>query len=145
MKNILFIVFICLIAYSCSSSKKTLSSNLDPIVNKENDTVIISGDNLEYDIIIIESGFNSWLMTRAKSKEFYTLSFLESKNIRYVIEWNLRVLQPSKYNSNLYEMQINYNQGTAYGFDVNYKLYNYFVFFQNTYNQNLLGGRVPIN
>ena len=145
MKNILIIVFICLVAYSCCSSKRTLDSNSDTVLNIENDTVIISDDKLEYDIIIIEHGFNTWFETRAKPEEFYSLSFLESKNIRYVVEWNSRVLQPLKYSSNLYEMQINYTQGIDYGFDLNYKLYNYFTFFQNRYNQNLLGGRVPIN
>jgi hypothetical protein len=49
-------------------------------------------------------------------------------------EWN-RVLQPSL-QWNLYEMTINYNQNIDYGYEVNYLIYNYMVYFQNTYKQN---------
>ncbi len=48
-------------------------------------------------------------------------------------------------NPNLYELQIDYQSNIDYGYDVNYKLYNYFVYFQNRYKQNLLGGRIPPN
>ena len=70
---------------------------------------------------------------------------LENKNIFYVQAWNDRVLQPQRFSPNLYEMQINYQQSIDYGYEVNYKLYNYFIYFQNKYKQNLLGGRVPVN
>ena len=144
MKNLLLALVILVIAFSCNSSKKT-TTNINKPEAQVGDTLTISSDKLEYDIIIIEPGFNTWLISQAKPKSFYSQSYLESKNIRYVIEWNSRVLQPQRYNPNLYEMQINYQQGTDYGYDVNYKLYNYFVYFQNHYNQNLLGGRVPLN
>jgi hypothetical protein len=54
----------------------------------------------------------------------------------WVGEWNRRVLQPFRYNQNLYEMTINYNQNIDYGYEVNYlQLYG---LFQNTYKQKLL-------
>jgi hypothetical protein len=53
--------------------------------------------------------------------------------------WNDRVLQPFAYNPNLYEMQIDYQPNIDYGYEVNYKLYNYFVYFQLTYKQRLAG------
>jgi signal peptidase I len=50
-----------------------------------------------------------------------------------------RVLQPFSYNRNLYEMTINYNQNVIMdGYEVNYLIYNYMVYFQNTYKQKLL-------
>lgn len=54
-----------------------------------------------------------------------------------VMEWNQRVTQPQFYDSNLYEMQINYEQGVGYGYEVNYQLYNYLIYFQRKYNQRL--------
>ena len=108
----------------------------------ENDTIRIANDDLEYEIIIIEPGFNSWLVSTAKPKHFYSQNYLETKNIIYVTEWNNRVLLPFQYNPNLYEMQIDYQQGIDYGYEVNYKLYNYFIYFQLKYNQRL-AGRVP--
>jgi hypothetical protein len=148
MKNILLILIIVSIAFSCNSSKKTAKDNSLERANATTelgDTLRISNDSLEYDVIIIEPGFNTWLMTQAKPEGFYTQSFLETRNIRYVSEWNRRVLLPNRFNTNLYELRIDYQQGIDYGYEVNYKLFNYFVYFENNYNQNLLGGRIRQN
>jgi len=144
----LFIIYLLFINFwSCISTEK-LPVKKDPIQDPKtiaNDTLKISNEELEHDIIIIESGFNSWLATKAKPKGFYNQIRLENMNLKYVREWNARVLQPEKYSSNLYESQIFYNENINYGYDVNYKLFNYFIYFQNQYNQNLLGGRIPTN
>ncbi|WP_034059024.1 DUF6146 family protein [Lacinutrix jangbogonensis] len=145
MKNALFLVTIIAMVFACSSAKESTTQKNQAVQVKKGDTIRISGDNLEYDVIIIEPGFGSYLSSTAKPEGFYTQSFMESRNIRFVQEWNRRVLMPSRFNSNLYEMEINYRQGINYGYDVNYKMYNYFIYFQNRYNQNLLGTRVPQN
>jgi len=145
MKNILLIITILVFVFACNTSKKVVPAKNETIKVKTGDTIKISGDNLEYDVIIIEPGFGTYLAINAKPKGFYNQNFLENRNLRYVQEWNRRVLSPSRYNSNLYEFEINYRQGIDYGYDVNYKMYNYFIYFQNKYNQNLLGTRVPPN
>ena len=78
----------------------------------------------------------------AKPEGFYSQQYMETRNYQYVIEWNQRVLQPQRYNPSLYEMQIDYQPNTDYGYDVNYKLYNYFIYFQLTYKERL-GSFVP--
>lgn len=145
MKNTFLLLAITIIIFACNTSKKAIASENKTTHVKTGDTIKISANNLEYDVIIIEPGFGTYLASTAKPEGFYTQTYLESKNIRYVQEWNRRVLLPSQYNSNLYEMEINYQQGINYGYNVNYKIYNYFIFFQNKYNQNLLGARVPQN
>jgi len=105
----------------------------------EQDTVRIANDKLEYEILIIEPGFNFWLESRAKPEGYYSQEFLENRNKLYVTEWNSRVLQPQRYNPNLYEMQIDYQPFIDYGYEVNYKLYNYFIYFQIHYKQQLTG------
>ena len=62
---------------------------------------------------------------------------METRNMAMVTNWNNRVLQPQQYDINLYEMQIDYQPGVDYGYEVNYKLYNYFIYFQLTYKQQL--------
>jgi hypothetical protein len=116
-----------------------LTSNKETNRNTVSDTIKISNPEMGYDIVIIEQGFNFWLETQAKPKFYFNQKSLENKNQRLVREWNARVLNPSQYKSDLYEMQINYQSGIDYGYDLNYKLYNYFIFFQNKYKQNLLG------
>lgn len=140
MKPYIYLLLILGFLMSCNTSKRI------PIKNNEeankitaNDTLKIANDELEYEIIIVEPGFNYWLASRAKPKGYYSQQFLENRNYLYVTEWNQRVQQPSRYNPNLYEMQIDYQPGIDYGYDVNYKLYNYFIYFQLTYKQQLAG------
>tara|TARA_R110002167_G_scaffold41832_3_gene127676 strand:+ start:1503 stop:1961 length:459 start_codon:yes stop_codon:yes gene_type:complete len=129
----------------CNSSKQVIVPTDEEKIafNKTvGDTVHIASDKTEYEILIIEPGFNFWLRSLAKPEGFYGQSYLENRNRIYVIEWNNRVLQPQRYSPNLYEMQIDYNPNIDYGYEVNYKLYYYFVYFQRKYNQRL-GPFVP--
>ena len=142
MKKLVLLICFITAFYSCNSSKRIASSS-DEVNVIEEDTVRIANNDLEYEIIIIEPGFNTWLITTARPEGYYSQSFLESRNIQYVAEWNRRVLNSTQFNSNLYEMQIDYRQGTDYGYEVNYKLYNYFIYFQRRYKQKL-AGYVPI-
>jgi hypothetical protein len=104
-----------------------------------NDTIRIANEELEYEVIIIDPGYSSWLASRAFSRNYHSQSYLENKNKLWITEWNSRVLQPFRYNPNLYEMTINYDQNVDYGYEVNYLIYNYLVYFQNTYKQKLFG------
>jgi len=138
MKNTVLILLICLGAISCNTAKKA-NTNKDMISNVEEDTVKIANEDLEYEIIIIEPGFNTWLLSIAKPEGYYSQSFLETRNQMLVSEWNSRVLQPHRYNPSLYEMRIDYDPNIDYGYEVNYKLYNYFIYFQITHKQQLTG------
>jgi len=103
------------------------------------DTVTIANKALEYEVIIIDPGFSTWLLTRAYPRGYHSEAYLENKNRLYVAEWNNRASQPMRYNSNLYEMQINYDNAIHYGYEVNYLIYNYMIYFQNTNKQQLYG------
>lgn len=104
---------------------------------EEEKPVTISNEEVEYEITIIDPGFDFWLRSIARPEGYYSQNFLESRNSIMVIEWNQRVLLPLQFNPNLYMMQIDYQLGIDYGYEVNYKLYNYFIFFQRKYNQRL--------
>ncbi|KAB5491655.1 MULTISPECIES: DUF6146 family protein [Flagellimonas] len=125
---------------SCTTQKQAVDvSNEEQAVFNSDDEqpVEIKDEETEYEIIIIEPGFYTWLQSIARPEGYYSQSFLENRNAIMVTNWNQRVLQPSMYNPNLYEMQINYDPNIDYGYEVNYKLYNYFVYFQRKYNQRL--------
>lgn len=137
--GILFFTLL-LIVGSCNSSKKTIQPTDEEkkaFSQTEGDTVQIASDKTEYEIIIIEPGFNYWLQSIAQPEGYYSQSYLENRNQIYVMNWNQRVLLPSQYDPNLYEMQIDYNPNIDYGYEVNYKLYNYFIYFQRRYKQRL--------
>lgn len=138
MKKLLNILIILAFILSCKSyntSQVINHDSEDALV--EPDTVSISSDETDYEIIIIEPGFRQWLIGTARPRGFHSQTFLESRNALLVQSWNQRNLQPQVYDPSLYELRIDYDVNTDYGYEVNYLLYNYFVYFQLKYNQRL--------
>jgi hypothetical protein len=139
MKNHIYIAGVILaVIISCTSSKSIVSKS-DQVIATQNDTIRIANEELEYEVIIIDSGFNTWLVSRAFPRRYHSQSFMENKNRLWIIEWNTRVLESFRYDPNLYGMTINYNSSIDYGYEVNYLIYNYLVYFQNTNKQKLFG------
>lgn len=142
MKNSIYVIAIFLLAIlGCNTTKSTLTSS-NKVLTTQNDTIRIANDELQYEVIIIDPGFSSWLASKAYPRGYHSQSYLENKNQIYVGEWNRRVLQPQQYSPNLYEMTIDYQPHIDYGYEVNYLIYNYMIYFQNTYKQKL-NGYVP--
>lgn len=141
MKALVVIAILLLILIGCNTSKPAMAPN-EASPKQHNDTIKIVNEELEYEVIIIEPGFDFWLESTAYPRGYLSQSYMETKNYQYVLEWNNRVLQPQLYPSHLYEMTIDYRPGINYGYEVNYLIYNYMIYFQNKYNQRLYG-RVP--
>ncbi len=93
MRYFAFILVSVIIFYSCNSGRTTIKNNSsDTTLVSKNDTIHITNEELEYEIIIIEIGFDSWLVTQPPMGH-YGLPYLESKNRLYVLEYNNRVHQ----------------------------------------------------
>ncbi len=132
MKHFIWILSIAVMIFSCDSGKTVMQGDSsDPEV--KNDTIVITNPDLEYEIIIIEPGFDSWLITQ-KPRGFYGLTYLENKNRRFTIEYNMRVYD-TRYSTKLYTQEIYYDPNIRYGYEVNYLLYNYFIYFKEKYKQ----------
>lgn len=142
MKKLLFITLIIFFLASCHFTKNVPTKQGNESTVTKADTIRIANDSLQYEIVIIDLGYTSWLASQARPRGFYSESFLENRNQIYTVEWNNRVLQPQRYSPNLYEMSINYDASIHYGYEVNYLLYNYFVYFQIA-NKQALSGFVP--
>lgn len=138
----LLILILGLIIISCATHKTPITKNKTQ-EHQSSDTIKIANKDIEYEVIIIDPGFNFWLNSMAYPRGFYTQTYLENKNRLYVNEWNNRFLQPQRYSRDLYEMSIDYDSNINYGYEVNYLIYNYMVYFQNNYRQKLYG-RVPL-
>ena len=138
---LLIILFVFVFVFlGCGTTKEVVAiSDAEKLAfnETEGDTIHIANEKTEYEIIIIEPGFNAWLQSIARPVGYHTQSYLETRNQVLVTNWNQRVLQPQRFNPNLYELQIDYRSDVDYGYEVNYKLYNYFVYFQRKYNQRL--------
>lgn len=132
MKYLLTILVIAICIFSCDSSKFVVTGKND---QKSSDTLRIANDSLDYEILILEPGFDSWLVTQPP-KGYHSIEYLESKNYLYVLEYNNRVYDP-RYPQNLYPQSIDYDPNVHYGIDVNYLLFNYFKYFEQKYRQKL--------
>ena len=86
MKYLIVISIILASLISCNSNKTTISNNS---TSSNNDTIRIANDELEYEIIIFEIGFKSWLPTQPPMGH-YGLNYLESNNRLFVLEYNNR-------------------------------------------------------
>jgi hypothetical protein len=136
MKNVVVILIVFAFVLGCNSQKTMADKTV-----AAKDTVKIANDSLGYEVMIADAGFNSWLAGRAYPRNYYSQTYLEAKNRIWVYEWNIRATNPQNYRD-LYDMQIDYSPTVNYGYEVNYLLYNYLVYFQNKFGQKL-GGRVP--
>ena len=132
MKNLFYFLIVGLFIFSCATSPKKIKTSTS---TTSEEAVRIANDSLEYEITIIDPGFNTYLLTIAKPANYYSQNYYELKNKFYVAEWNIRVRNPFNYNSNIYENIIDYDFNVDYGLDVNYKLYNYFKFVEYKYKQ----------
>ncbi|PQB04478.1 DUF6146 family protein [Aureitalea marina] len=132
MRSFLIVLGAIITMASCNSTKNTAAQSNEQV----SDTIRIANDSLEYEIIIIENGFYNWLVTQFP-EEYYSLGFLENQNRFYVAEYNRRVINPLSFDKDLYIFTINYDPKVSYGKEVNYLLYNYFLYFERTYDQKL--------
>jgi Family of unknown function (DUF6146) len=94
----------------------------------------ISVDSLEYRLIILDPGFETWLFSKPP-ESFYSNDYYAQKNRFYVTEWNQRYMSDK---NGLYDNYIDYKPGIDYGIDLNYKLYYYFRYFEEKNNVHLL-------
>jgi hypothetical protein len=130
-----FVMIILFFAFAASNTaaEKTLHSSLpfpDTLSIQESDTT-------EYEILIIETGYENWMATNARPKWYYSNEYYRNKNRFFVIDWNNRVLETM--HTPPFEDRIEYNPHIDYGLDVNYKLYWYFKFMEHKYGINLRG------
>jgi len=131
----LIILLLAASVMSCSIQKQGTKQAFEDS-KVDNDTIRIANDSLEYEIIIIEPGFNAWLATE-RPRGYYGLNYMEQRNRFYVTTYNIRAINPLRWGPNLYPMQINYENNVDYGYEVNYLLYHYFLYFEEKYNQRL--------
>lgn len=100
------------------------------------DTLKITGDTVTYELIIVDPEYDVWLLTKP-SMNYHSNEYYRLKNISYVREWNYRYQNSGKYRGN-YDSYIDYNPRIKYDIALNYRLYYYFVYFEEKNNIKLV-------
>lgn len=132
--GILFLGFVIQCQSTPIVSSKTLE---DPSV--KGDTIRIANEELEYEVIILDVNFSGWFFSNARPRGYYNQEYLEARNRIWIAEYNRRVMNPFQYSTMQYPQAIDYQPNINYGYEVNYMLFNYFVYFQTTNHTNLGG------
>lgn len=134
--RLLFIFAFIGLLIACDAAKNSANTDKTNLDQSKMDTIKIENEKLDYQIIIMDIGFDAWLSTQ-RPETYYEQSYLEIKNKFYVTQWNQRVMSPTHFNPNLYQQLIDYDHKIDYGLEVNYKLFMYFQFFQFKYRERL--------
>jgi hypothetical protein len=130
--SIIFGVILLILATACGIQKSTSV----PVTQKV-EVKTAAEDSVEYELIVFDPGFETYLLTVPYSKNFYSKEYYRSWNILYSAEWNIRYHNPLTYRS-FYESEIPYDATIDYGLDFNYRLYHFFRYIEKEYNIKLL-------
>lgn len=136
-KNFVMLLFSFLF-WSCTNQVVSPASEKP---KEENSLKLEKNDEDEYDIIVLDPQYETYLRSIAMPMNYYSEQYYKSKNEIYVTEWNLRHSQPFKYDPDFYAVSIDYDPQTDYGINLEYKLFNFFQFINWKYKVNLGFGR----
>ena len=98
---------------------------------KVGDNIVLDDGQEEYELIIIDPGFQTWFASRAKPINYYSLSYYESQNKRYVSTWN--ELFSAYGGRSPFENRIDYEFNKNYGLELNYQLFWCFKYIESLY------------
>lgn len=131
-KNI-FTVFTILLMALMSACVVGGRTNIDKPASPN--LVNVEEEEEEYELTIIDPGYQSWKITNVQPINFYSPAYYKIRNQQYVAAWNEKVNQQARYNSANYpfENRIDYNPNIDYGVELDYELYWYFRYIQNLY------------
>ncbi len=94
-----------------------------------------ASDSTQYELIVDEPGYISWMATNSKPEWYHEKEFYHSWNILFTTEFNYRVLHSNS--GHPFTERINYDPQTDYGTEVEFKLYWYFKFIEYKYKTRL--------
>lgn len=122
MKNLILIPALLFVILACSGQKEATKTNVQLKPGQ---------DSSEYEILIIEPGFDNWYLTNFSQAKDRSNDYYREQNRNAVISWNNDFLSGRR--SNVISTRIDYQPESDYGIDVNRKMYWYFRYIEETY------------
>ena len=124
MKNLLLLFLFAFLLQNCTPIWTTGIGQVTSIKPEKN-------ESNEWDLIVMDAQYDSFLASEARPKSMYTEQYLKSKNTFLVQEWNSYYY--SRAYSKVIESTIDYNPSEKYGLDFEYKLYQVFAMVNSRY------------
>ena len=132
MNRFIYILFLSVFITSCNPQQQIQQSAT------ENKLTFEPNEDGEYDIIVFDPQYETFLLSVARPKTFYSYDYLKNKNRFYVTTWNQRHQNPTFYNPDLYAVSIDLDPNIEYGLDFEFKLFQFFQFIEWKYGVRLM-------
>lgn len=131
MKQVLFLLMIILFAAACKTQKSVVNVSKSEVQAGAEDSV-------EYDVEMFDHKFDIWYEQYKKPSMYRSQSYYESWNRQYVTAWNAKCARGGK--DWPFEPVVGYNPNEDYGFELNHKLFYYFMYVENVLKIKILPG-----
>ena len=126
----LFIIVAFALILSCSSTK-----NLPENANTQDNV----SDSTEYEMIVMDPGFENWFTVNSKPDWYHSQSYYENWNRQYTHAWNAKI--NTFPHGHLLSTPINYEDNIDYGLEINHKLFYYFQYVERVLRIPILKNR----
>jgi len=121
MKTIRILAILTLFFMAVSLQAKELSSPPDTLRFEAPD----KAEEQEYELLIIDPGFERWFVRNSNPITFYEQRYLENWNRQLAQQWNTKLGTSRRWDC-APQTYLDYNPGIDYGKELNYKLFYYF-------------------
>lgn len=129
MKQIFLAVVVIAAVYACNTQK---SLNV-----KKSDNAAFK-DSTEYEVETFDTQFESWYEYHNRPSTYKSKEYYESWNGQYVTAWNARCVSGGK--DWYFDPVVGYKPGEDYGFELNHKLFYYFMYVENVLGITIIPG-----
>ncbi len=121
MKTIIYLFLAGFFIVSCASNKNMV---------KFSETKLGDGnDSTQYELLTFDAKFDAWYEIQNTPANYRSQHYYELWNKQYVLEWNHKSMAGS--HSGFFETIVGYEPVIDYGFDLNHKLFHYFMYVEN--------------
>ncbi len=134
MKNVITLSILAIffaLVFSCGTLRSSEGRATGSVAIED---TLTTADSVEYELIVFDPGFDFWLEGKSYLRNQYSNEYLQTYNRMYVNEWNNRYSRGDRRISNY----IDYDPFADYPFELNYKLYMYFRYFEEMNRVRLL-------
>ncbi len=132
MKKIFFLLAAIVFFAACSAPKGIVK--IEP-----NGSESAAEDSLEYELVVFDTGFETWYMFQNSPTRYRSQQYYENWNRQYVSEWNYLATQPRR--KSFFQPIMGYEPGVDYGFELNHKLFYYFQYVEHVLRIPILTNR----
>ncbi len=131
MKQVLFFMAIIVFAVGCNTQKSAVSVQK----NEEGES---ASDSIEYDVETFDQKFDTWYEYNKNPTKYRSQEYYESWNQQYVTAWNAKCARGG--NNWHFEPVVGYDPNEDYGFELNHKLFYYFMYVENVLKIKIVPG-----